>query len=228
MLVLAVDTTTPDGSTALLKDGRLLMEVGSKSSLTHSERLLPAVDFMLDSCGLRKEDLDGFALAVGPGSFTGIRIGMSTVKALAYASGKPAAPVSALEALAFKLAGDGKKLICPLIDAKKGEVYGGLYESAKGGLREVVSQGVYSPDALFPLLPLRRRIHFIGSGVRPYQELLASYFKDSARISGRTFFIAEEVGIIGSRILQEGKGVDFLELEPLYYRRSQAEEKKAE
>ena len=103
MYTLAVDTNSFAGSTALLKGSRLLAEVNMDSPLTHSERLLPAVEFMLKSMKLEMTDIDGFALAVGPGSFTGIRIGMSTVKSFAYATGKPVAPVSNLTALALKL-----------------------------------------------------------------------------------------------------------------------------
>ena len=103
MIILAIDTTTFTGSIALLKDTKLIAEVDIDSSSTYSERLLPAVDFLLKTNHLSIQNMDGFAVSVGPGSFTGIRIGLSTVKSFSYASGKPVAGVSTLKALAEKL-----------------------------------------------------------------------------------------------------------------------------
>jgi tRNA threonylcarbamoyladenosine biosynthesis protein TsaB len=93
MLILAVDTTTPSGSVALLEGETLLGEVGIESPATHSARLLRSIDFLLGAHGRDVKDVDAFAVAAGPGSFTGIRIGIGAVKALAFAAGKPVAPV---------------------------------------------------------------------------------------------------------------------------------------
>jgi tRNA threonylcarbamoyladenosine biosynthesis protein TsaB len=225
MNILAVDTTTFSGSVALLKDTVLIAEINLQSPLTHSEKLLPAVDFILKTNDLEVSDLDGFALAVGPGSFTGIRIGMSTVKAFSSASGKPVAPVSTLEALAFKLRGDQRRLLSPLLDAKKEEIYAALFEYRRRKLHELVPQGVYKPDRYFSFLPSHRIIHFIGSGVSVTKQKIFRYFKDKARLSDRSPFISYEVGLLGLRILKKGKGKDYREVEPLYFRKSQAEEK---
>ncbi len=222
--ILAVDTTTPTGSVALLRNTRLIAEFNQDSSTTFSERLLPAVQFVLRSSGMTIQDIDGYAVAVGPGSFTGIRIGLSTIKSFAYASGKPVAPVSTLTALAMKLIHSGR-LICPLIDARKREVYAALFESRQGVLREIVSQGAYSPDAFFSLLPTHRIIHFIGSGRDIFASTLREYFRDKARFSKRSPYVAYEIGLIGFDLLKRNKGKDFREIEPLYLRRSQAEEK---
>ncbi len=120
--------------------------------------------------------------------------------------------------------GDQKRLISPLLDAKKGEVYAALYESQKKGLKELVSQGAYSPDRFFSLLPSHRIIHFIGSGVDVYRQNIFRYFKDKARLSTRSPFIAYEVGLLGCELLRRKKGKDYREVEPLYFRKSQAEE----
>ena len=114
MIILAIDTTTLTGSIALLKDTKLIAEVDIDSSSTYSERLLPAVDFLLKTNQLSIQDMDGFAVSVGPGSFTGIRIGLSTVKSFSYASGKPVAGVSTLKALAEKLRRSQAHLLCPI------------------------------------------------------------------------------------------------------------------
>lgn len=224
MLILAVDTTTPHGSVALLENSNLLAEVSCVSSLTHSERLLPAVDLILSQRDLTIKDVEAFAVAAGPGSFTGIRIGLSTIKSFALASGNPVAPVSTLKALALKLKLPHNRLLCPLLDARKGEVYAALFEVRKGQLTEVVPQGVYSPDQLFTRLPSHRIVSFIGNGVNVWKEKIYEYFKDKARFSSRSLFIAYEVGLLGFGLLRQGKGKDFREIEPLYFRRSQAEE----
>lgn len=223
-ILLSLDTTSPAGSVALLEDGSLLAEVNSDSAATFSERLLAAIDFVLKSQALTLEKIDAFALAVGPGSFTGIRIGVSTVKSLAGASGKPVAPVSSLEALALKLHRQGSRLLCPLIDAKKGEVYAAFFEVMAGHIREIVPQGAYAPDLFFTLLPPRRKISFIGNGVISYREKIRDFFRDRAHLSDRSLFIAHEVGRIGNSIIKENRGIRGRQIEPLYFRGSQAEE----
>ncbi len=225
MLILAVDTTTPSGSVALLEDDALLGEVNVGSAATHSARLLRSVDFLLGAEGRDIRDVDAFAVAAGPGSFTGIRIGVAAVKSLAFASGKPVAPVSTLLALASKLAADGARLVCPLLDAKKDEVYAGLFEARKAVLAEIIPQGAYGPDAFFARLPAHRVISFAGSGLPVYRDKLLSYVRDKARFPRRSWFIAAEVGRIGHGLIRDGKGVAAASLEPLYFRRSQAEER---
>jgi tRNA threonylcarbamoyladenosine biosynthesis protein TsaB len=224
MFILAVDTTTFAGSAALLKNKSLIGEVNLDSSVTYSERLLPAVHFLLESYNLEIKDIEGFAVAAGPGSFTGIRIGVSTVKSFAYATQKPVVPVSGLKALALKMQHPQSRLLCPLNDAKKNEVYSALFESKKGRLQEIFPQGAYSPDRLFSLLPSNRIIYFLGSGVDLYREKITEYFRDKARFSSRSFFIAYEIGLLGLEKLKRGKGLEAREVEPLYFRKSQAEE----
>ncbi|MBD3412881.1 MAG: tRNA (adenosine(37)-N6)-threonylcarbamoyltransferase complex dimerization subunit type 1 TsaB [Candidatus Aminicenantes bacterium] len=224
MLILALDTTSFAGSVALLEDKNLISEVNSDSLLTHSERLLPAVDWLLRTAKLNISDLDGFALAVGPGSFTGIRIGLSTVKSFAYGIQKPVAPVSNLKALALKIKNPYQHLLCPMIDARKGEVYCALYEPEGPKLKEIIPQKCTSPDLFLTKLPSNRQIHFIGSGSQAYKKKIFDYFKDKARFSGRSLFTAFEVGLLGYERFLQKKGVDFRELKPLYLRKSQAEE----
>jgi tRNA threonylcarbamoyladenosine biosynthesis protein TsaB len=225
MIILAVDTTTFAGSVALLEKTRLLAEINIDSPSTYSERLLPAVDFILKTNGMNIKDMDGFALAAGPGSFTGIRIGLSTVKSFSYASGKPVAAVSTLKALAWKLRHPQSHLLCPLLDAKKGEIYAALFESRGGKLKEIVPQGAYSPDRFFTLLPSNRIIFFTGNGIDAYKDKIFQYFKDKARFSHRSPFIAFEIGLLGYELLRKKKGVKAQELKPIYFRKSQAEEK---
>ncbi|MGB8953104.1 MAG: tRNA (adenosine(37)-N6)-threonylcarbamoyltransferase complex dimerization subunit type 1 TsaB [Candidatus Aminicenantales bacterium] len=225
MRILAVDTTTETGSVALLENTRLLSEVNLDSPLTHSGRLLQSVHFLLQANAVTIQQVDGFAVAAGPGSFTGIRIGLSTVKSFSFASEKPVAPVSTLKGLAWKLRDSGSRLLCPVMDAKKGEIYASLFEVKGGRLTELISQGAYSPDHFLSRLPAHRIILFIGSGVQPYKSRILDYLKDKARLASRSTFIAHEVGLLGYEILNKQEGVLSSALEPFYFRKSQAEEK---
>ncbi len=225
MFILSVDTTTFSGSVALLDKEKLLAEVNIDSSLTHSERLLAVIDFILKTNRLRIQDMDGFALAAGPGSFTGIRIGLSTIKSFSFSSGKPVAAVSTLTALAWKLRHAQARLICPLLDAKKGEIFSGLFESKRSDLKEIIAQGAFAPDRFFSLLPAHRVIFFIGNGVDVYKDKIFDYIKDKARFPHRSLFIAYEVGVLGYELLRRKKGVSSGELEPIYFRKSQAEKR---
>ena len=209
---------------ALLEDEALLGEVNVESPATHSARLFRSIDFLVGALGKDIRGIDAFAVAAGPGSFTGIRIGVGAVKSLAFASGKPVAPVSTLLALASKFACDGAPLVCPLLDAKKSEIYAGLFEAGPSGLVEIIPQGAYDPEGFFARLPAGRAIAFAGSGLAAYRAGILSRVGDRARFPERSRFIAAEVGRIGAGLLRAGKGVDAASLEPLYFRRSQAEE----
>ncbi len=226
MHILALDTTTPDGSVALLEDGELRIEINWTSPVTHSSRLLQSVDFVLAAGGLDVRDLGGFALAVGPGSFTGIRIGLSAVKSLAFASGKPVGPVSTLTALASKVSPAEGRCVAPLLDARKSEVYAALFERRPTGLEDIVPQGAYAPEEFLERLTGRGPVAFVGNGLTAYAEMVRGRLGPRALFPSRSPFIAAEVGLLGGRAILEGRGVASRSLEPLYFRRSQAEEKR--
>jgi tRNA threonylcarbamoyladenosine biosynthesis protein TsaB len=224
MRILSVDTTTESASATVVEDGRLRAETGLDLFGTQSTRLLASVEGLLEALGLNVRDLDGFAVSPGPGSFTGIRVGLSTVQAFAFASGKLIAPVSSLRALAWKHRPSGRGFVCPVLDAKKGEVYGAGFEFEKGRMREVVPQGNNLPERFLARLPKGRKILFAGNGADLIQGLIRAKFKDKAVFSGRSRFIAYEVGVLGADILAAGKGLGPDAVAPLYFRRSQAEE----
>jgi tRNA threonylcarbamoyladenosine biosynthesis protein TsaB len=223
MRLIAVDTTTPSGSVALLEGERVLGEIGVEAATTHSTRLLASVDFLLKTQGWTIADIDGFAVTPGPGSFTGLRIGLSTVKAFAFAAGKPVAMVSSLAALAELHRDGAETLIGPMLDAKKGEIYAALYDKTDGRLKEIVPQGAYAPEEYLKLMPCRAAV-FAGSGIELCRKRLQALLGDKVRFSTRPPFIAVEVGRLGLTLLREGKGVGSAAVEPLYFRRSQAED----
>ncbi len=226
MKILAFDTTSIYGSVALLAADQILGEVGVEGLSSHSVRLLRQVDFLLQQFSLSIKDIEAFAVAAGPGSFTGIRVGLSTVKALARASGKPVASVSALRALAYKIRENNEKHLAAMIDAKKAEVFAALYRVSRGDWRELIAEGAYLPHDFLALLPRKGNICFIGSGVEAYKKEIQTVFGGRALLANRSFFLAAEVGILGWHLLQQGKGLKAEEVEPIYYRPSQAEEKR--
>jgi len=226
MLILAIDTTTRFGSVALVKSGKAVAEVNYVSPSSHSRQLFRAVDEVLRIAATRIEDLEGLAVAAGPGSFTGIRIGLSLTKALAFASGKKIAAISALEALARKLLLPGSELMVPMIDARKGEIFACLFSLTASGLEELVPAGAYDPRTFLNLIPPARPISLIGTGCELYRDLIIEKLGSWANFPGRTYHIAAEVGQLGEKLLEKGLGLNPEEIQPIYYRKSQAEEKK--
>ena len=131
MLILAFESSAKPASAALVKDGQLLSQYMQCSALTHSRTLLPMAEDMLKNAELKLSDIDLIAVAHGPGSFTGIRIGVSTVKGLAWAAEKPCVGVSTLEAMAWHgLAAGG--YICPVMDARRSQVYNAIFKIENG------------------------------------------------------------------------------------------------
>ena len=131
MLIMAFESSAKAASVALLRDGRLVSQYSQCSGLTHSRTLLPMAEDMLKNAEMSLKDVDCFAVAHGPGSFTGIRIGVSTVKGLAWASDKPCVGVSTLEAMAWHGLSAGG-YICPVMDARRSQVYNALFKIENG------------------------------------------------------------------------------------------------
>ncbi len=180
MKILAIDTSAASGSIALLEDELLIAELTTCIQKTHAERFLPSIKNLLDSAGIKIEDIDGFALTVGPGSFTGLRIGLSTIKGLAWSLNKPIAAVSTLEALAMNLPYSDKQ-ICPLLDARKKEVYTGIYKVDDYWPISVTPDSAISPEAL--VKKIKEPTIFLGDGVKVYGNLIKDALEDMAVIA---------------------------------------------
>ncbi|MBO6040047.1 MAG: tRNA (adenosine(37)-N6)-threonylcarbamoyltransferase complex dimerization subunit type 1 TsaB [Oscillospiraceae bacterium] len=164
MLILAFESSARPASVALLRDGSLLSQYSQCSALTHSRTLLPMAEDMLKNAELAIGDVDLFAVAHGPGSFTGVRIGVSTVKGLAWAANKPCVGVSTLEAMAWHgLAAGG--VVCPVMDARRGQVYNALFEIQNGRPVRLCAD---RPVALEELAPQLRELEgpafLVGDG----------------------------------------------------------------
>ena len=159
MKVLGLDTSTSCGSVGLIDDERIISEYLLDIPVTHSERLLGAIELVLREAHCAMEDLDGWAISLGPGSFTGLRIGVSTVKGLAFATQKPVAGISTLDVLASQIS-PTPFLICPILDARKGEVYTAFYRyDERIVLRRLSAYRAIKPEVLVK--------QFLMSGISP-------------------------------------------------------------
>lgn len=222
MKILAVDTASPVSGVALSDNGMLKYEYTADHGRTHAVKLPGMIDCMLRESGWRIGDIDGFAVSVGPGSFTGLRIGISTVKGLAFAGEKPVAPVSTHDALANQCAGLDT-LVCTLVDARKKEVYAALYRQESGRMNAVDPPRVAAPDAV--LADIGETCFFIGSGALLYRKAIENTLGRKARIAPEEMNIlrASTIARLGHAALAAGAGRSPHEVIPVYIRRPDAE-----
>lgn len=223
MNVLGIDTATMMGSIGLIDDEGVIAEYSLNIRATHSERLMPAIGRLLKDSGIMPRDIDGFAVSIGPGSFTGLRIGLATVKGFAMGCNKPVAAVSTLEALAFNLA-YAEYLICPILDARKNEVYAALFKSdGKGGMKRLVQDMAIDMQTF--LREYDEDIIFLGDAVDIYREKILDMFKDRAHFAPKNKNMPSGVSVaeLGLKRLRDGKAADPSGLAPFYIRRSEAE-----
>ena len=221
MKLLTIDTSTSTCSVALSCDGRLVGEYLLEMQRTLSERLLAGVELLLAGAGMDVKDLDGFGVALGPGSFTGLRIGIATVKGLALATGKPVAGFSSLAMLAQNLPW-AEFPVCPMFDARKKEIYTALYRCRE--VPEPVISDCVLPPELF-LDRLDGSIIFVGDGAIRYREIIESRFGDRAYFApaSATQPRAAAGAVLAEAVFSRGRAVLPAALAPLYIRPSEAE-----
>ena len=225
MLILAFESSARAASVALAEDGVILDESYRCDTLTHSETLLPMAEQLLDRHGLRPADIDLFAVAQGPGSFTGIRIGIATVKGLSWACEKPCLGVSTLEAMAMSHAPTGG-LICPCMDARRSQVYNALFDASSGlpvRLRE--DRAISVAELAEDVLSLAAPVLLVGDGA----QLVAAEFEKL----GVPYALASPESLLqrasGVAMAAFGKeGYPSADLLPVYLRLSQAERERQE
>lgn len=224
MNLLAVDTSTRSCSAAVMVDGRLAAELCTVSGRTHSAHLLAMIQEALVCAGTSPGALDGFAVTVGPGSFTGLRIGISTVKGLAFACGKPCIGVSSLEALAAACLPEAPAgTICSLMDARKGQVYAGVFGRTDAGVEPVGEERVVSPEEACAIDDAPGV--FVGDGAVMYAELIRARFGAEARIAPveLSYPKASAVGHIAAARWRDARTAPSSSLQPRYLRRSDSE-----
>jgi tRNA threonylcarbamoyladenosine biosynthesis protein TsaB len=225
MKVLGIDTATSCGSVGLIDDGEILSDYLLNIPVTHSERLLGAIEFVLKEARCPIENIDGWAISIGPGSFTGLRIGVSTVKGLAFATGKPVAGVSTLDVLASQIA-PTSYLICTILDARKKEVYTAFYRYEEdGSLRRQSNYQAIGPEDL--VKKITEQTIFLGDGVRTYRDFLLNSLPSLAIFPLAPLHVSRGsvVAKLGSELLQKGEYLDLPTFVPIYVRHSEAEMK---
>ncbi|SDZ85062.1 tRNA (adenosine(37)-N6)-threonylcarbamoyltransferase complex dimerization subunit type 1 TsaB [Selenomonas ruminantium] len=224
MSILAIDTATQVSSVAVLKEGRLLAELTMQGKLTHSETLLPHIEQVLKMAAVVKEELTGIAVSNGPGSFTGLRIGLAAAKAMSYVLGIPLVGVSTLQALAYQLPAPGVRVMC-LLDAQKGNAYVESYRWENNSLQVVDSVQVAKiTDIVAACANMNEQVILLGDAV---QKKVAGKLELPANVSVAPPHIvmprAACVAMLGQAKLMAGETDNVMDLEPVYIRRSEAE-----
>ena len=229
-MILAFDSTAKVASVALMRNGQTLAEYSLNCGLTQSELLLPMAEHCLASVRTDFSDLSCLACTVGPGSFTGVRIGVATVKGLAFGKNLPCVEVSTLEALAENLRGL-RGIICPCMDARRGQVYNALFSSDENGMERITEDRAISLEALSEDLKKYegQTIYLVGDGydvARKYLE--AANVTLAVTPIGLRNQSAASCAAVAARLLAEGKAKSDRELSPSYLRMPQAERERLE
>lgn len=225
MKILAIDSSGLVASAAVVTEEDLTAEYTVNYKKTHSQTLLPMIDEIVRMTELDLKEIDAIAVAEGPGSFTGLRIGSSTAKGLGLALNKPVVGVPTVDALAYNLFGTGS-MICPMMDARRGQVYTGLYTFKDGEFTVVLSQRAVSAEEMVSEVNrIGMPVIYLGDGVPIHKKMLEE--KTETAFSFAPPHLAKQragaVGVLGLRYLKEGKVQTAEEHAPVYLRLSQAE-----
>ena len=230
-VLLAIESATPALSVALLRGRELLREQSASAGGRHAERLLPMIEQLLGDAGVRESDVEAFAVSIGPGSFTSLRVGVATVKGLAFATTRRVVPVSTLAALAWSYARDRRPWpddlpIAAVLDARRGELYAALFEVRAAGPRPLHAGELLTPAALAQRLPKACRV--VGEGAAILRRELGERLGSGVEIPPDADISpsARSVGEIAEVALREGGAVDPRDLAPHYVRRAEADAKR--
>lgn len=224
MKILALETSAKSVSAAVVENGAPLASAWQCTGLTHSRTLMPMVDAMLQNAGLTREELDAIAVAAGPGSFTGIRIGVAAAKGLAWALEKPVIGVSTLEAMAQNLAHVDGVLVCAM-DARRSQVYNALFEAKGGTLTRLTPDRAIAVSALADeLRGETRRLYVLGDGGVLCRDGLAAQGIEAELASAQLLY-QNAVGV--GLAAEHGECVSAQALVPTYLRVSQAERERS-
>ncbi len=222
MKLLALDTSSMTATVALLDDEKLIGEYTLNHKKSHSQKLMPMIEELIKSCDLTPKEIDVFAVSLGPGSFTGLRIGIATITAMAQALDKKVVGVPTLEALGFNLY-NSEGLVCPIIDAQRDLVYTGVYQWLDGEMVEVLEQQVLHIDELIATLKEENeRVFFVGDALEKFYDILQENLGEQFNVPPKKFLIpsASSVGEIAKIKLEKGIVTD---VAPIYMRKSAAE-----
>jgi tRNA threonylcarbamoyladenosine biosynthesis protein TsaB len=221
--LLALDTSSRIGSIAVVEDEDLIIDCNYSMNYTvHSSALIPIVEDLFKNTGLEFKDIDLICIGLGPGSFTGLRIGMATGKGLAFSLGIPIVGVPSLDALVYNLI-PYKGLICCVVDAKKKLFYKAVYRAHCDDLARVGGYEVVSAEKL---LHFKEKVLFVGDGLQVCQDFLAENLKDLAEFAPKRFWFprAYQIARLGFELYKKEGPSNINTVVPMYLRLSNAEE----
>lgn len=225
-LILSMDTATPCSAVSLTfgtrQNGRVLASLSLTGNVTHSRRLFAAIDYLMKEAEIDWPEIAGVAVSLGPGSFTGLRIGMATAKGLAAAAGKPLFGVSTLDSLAAKCI--TSKLICTVLDARKKEVYAAFYRcNDNGQSKRVTDMTVMAPEKLASAIS--EPVVLVGDGAMVYDDLFKKLLGDKACFAPSQLHepSAPSIGMLAGEMFESGEQLDLSDATPFYIRSSDAE-----
>lgn len=224
MLVLSVDSSYSTATCALIKDDKILAEINLNDKKQHSIILMRLIDSILKEYEIDINDIDAFIISRGPGSFTGLRIGMATLKGLAFASKKPLISVSTLDALAYNSI-SFQGIICPIMDALRDNIYICLYKNENNNLTPLIKEQCLNINELVTILKEQTLpIIFVGDGVAKHKEFLQENIPNSFFAPNHSNFPkASSVGELGIKKINDGVIENIDSINPIYLRKSQAE-----
>lgn len=224
MLVLSVDSSYSTATCALIKDDKILAEINLNDKKQHSVILMRLIDSILKEYEIDINDIDAFIISRGPGSFTGLRIGMATLKGLAFASKKPLISVSTLDALAYNSI-SFQGIICPIMDALRDNIYTCLYKNENNNLTPLIKEQCLNINELITILKEQTLpIIFVGDGVAKHKEFLQENIPNSFFAANHSNFPkASSVGELGIKKINDGVIENIDSINPIYLRKSQAE-----
>lgn len=225
MKVLAIDSSGVVASAAVADDNNIIAEFTVNNKHTHSQTLLPMIDMAIQISEIPLTDIDAIAVASGPGSFTGLRIGSATAKGLGLALKKPIIPVPSLDGLAYRIAYfDG--IICPIMDARRNQVYTAAYHIKNNYLSCIISpKAIDIKDILDELSETGEKVIFLGDGVDIYRKIIEEQITTKCLFAPSYMLkqSAASIAALGIIYYGEGKYESAAEHRPFYLRKSQAE-----
>lgn len=224
MIILGIDTTSSAASVALLDDDKLIGEYISNAKLTHLQKLMPMMDHLLSNCEISFQDIEMIGVSKGPGSFTGIRIGVSAAKALAQAGNIPVIGVPTLKALSYNIP-LYSGIVCPILDARRHQVYGAAFQWGKGDCNEIIKADAYGMKELTDKLNGFDNIMFLGDGVPVYKGDITEALGEAATFAPQYIAMqkASSVAQLAFKMAEQGNLQNYYEMKPEYLRKSEAE-----
>lgn len=225
MKILAVDTSSSVAAVAVMDNMALLGEYFINHKKTHSQRLMPMVKEIMDSLEITPEDIDIYAASSGPGSFTGLRIGITTIKAIAYAVQKPVISIPTLDALAFNIP-LSQSLVCPIMDARNEQVYTAIYKWEKNSQNKVTEyMGIPISELVQLIKGKNQNTIFMGDAVQIHRDFLKSELGDKCEFAPTSLMLqrASSVAQVAMNRASEGFTETCFDMVPFYLRKPQAE-----